>query len=431
MRWFVVVASLLLWPVAALANGRAPITNGVRFQPGDNHSLFVATTFGLLVSHDDGCSFRWICEKSVEYAGTFDPKYRIAVDGTIFATTYNGLRISRDGGCTFTTATADLPAGAPGRVAETWVDALDIGPTGDVWIATADGGKSNDIYRSTDNGVSFESRGKLSRSIWWKSVAIAPSRAQRVYATGYQVAGTPTAYFEITDDDGAHWAESPLAGVQFGMTPIIYALGVDRTDPDVVYMSSSAANLPVGDRLYRSSDGGVTWTEVLVTTAAILDLAVLPTGNVMVATLGGGSFESLDRGVSFSAMSDAPQLACVGAKDDGRIYGCGANWEPDDKALAISTDARTWSKVFRFVELAGPVDCPSGTPQHEICGEQWPAVQDQFLPTGPGICPLTASPAKKAGCDAGDASFAQLGALGVLVVGWLVYASRRRSSASR
>src|SRR5678816_4665147 len=98
MRSVAVVAACLV-PVVALANGRPPITNGVKFRPGDNHSLYVATTFGLLVSHDDGCSFRWVCEQNIGYGGTFDPQYRIATDGAIFATTFTGLRVSRDGGC--------------------------------------------------------------------------------------------------------------------------------------------------------------------------------------------------------------------------------------------------------------------------------------------------------------------------------------------
>src|SRR4051812_5177786 len=148
LRALAMVASLLC-PAVALANGRPPLTNGVHFRPGDNQSLYVATTFGLLVSHDDGCSFRWICEQNIGYGGTFDPKYRIATDGTIFATTYSGLRVSRDGGCSFTTATSDKPANDPGRTADSWIDAIDIGPTGDVWIATANSGKPNNIFRST------------------------------------------------------------------------------------------------------------------------------------------------------------------------------------------------------------------------------------------------------------------------------------------
>jgi hypothetical protein len=86
MRWL--AAAVVLAPVVALANVRAPLTNGIHFQPGDNHSLYVATTFGLLISRDDGCSFRWVCEQNLGYGGTFDPKYRIARDGTIFAATH-------------------------------------------------------------------------------------------------------------------------------------------------------------------------------------------------------------------------------------------------------------------------------------------------------------------------------------------------------
>ncbi|HET7502884.1 MAG TPA: hypothetical protein VFK02_17805 [Kofleriaceae bacterium] len=434
------VAAALLCPAAALGNGRPPLTKGVHFRPGDPHSIYAATTFGLLVSHDDGCSFRWICEQNIGYGGTFDPKYRIAADGTIFATTFTGLRVSRDGGCSFTTATADRPAGDPGRIAGIWIDAIDIGPTGEVWVATAESGKPNNIYRSTDAGVTFEPRGMLSQAIWWKSIAIAPARAQRIYATGYQVAGVsadggqlpPTTHFEISDDGGEHWAESPLAGVRFGLTPLVYALGVDRTSPDVVFMASQAANPPSGDRLYRSSDGGQTWTEVLATAGPILDLAIAPTGTAWLATLGGGSFVSSDHGATFSPMSGAPQLACVGQTEGGALLGCSANWEPDYKAIARSTDGVLWDKLFRFVELAGPLACPAGTPEADTCAAAWPNVQQQFGATGPTACggtpggegaPVLAdaagaaaseppAPKKGAGCcDAGDGSAGELAAL--------------------
>jgi BNR/Asp-box repeat len=433
MRSLAFVAALL-FPAVALANGRPPITNGVHFQPGDNQSLYIATTFGLLVSHDDGESFRWICEQNIGYGGTFDPKYRIATNGTIFATTFNGLRVSRDGGCTFTTATADKPADDPGQIADRWIDAIDIGPTGDVWVATADSGRPNNVLRSTDNGVTFEPRGMLSPAIWWKSIAIAPTRSTRIYVTGYQVAGTlpdggqmpPTAHFEISDDDGLHWAESPLAGVAYGPTPLVYVVGVDHTNPDVVFMSSSGANPPTGDRLYRSTDGGMTWTEVLATGGAILDLAIGPTGTILVATLGAGSFQSSNGGAAFSPMMSPPQLACVGQRADGAIFGCGANWEPDNKAVAKSTDGTTWSKVFRFVELAGPVECPAGTPQQVTCGSQWPSLQEQFGATGP--TPDNTVPKKADGgcCDASDASPGELGALGLLAAVCFVPVLRRR-----
>jgi hypothetical protein len=442
MRSVAAVAACLV-PVLALANGRPPITNGVKFRPGDAHSLYVATTFGLLISRDDGCSFRWICEQNLGYAGTYDPQYRIAADGAIFATTFTGLRVSRDGGCSFTTATADKPVGDPGRIADLWISALDIGPTGEVWVATAETGKPNNIYRSTDGGVTFEPRSMLSSTIWWRSIAVAPSRAQRVYATGYQVADAlleagpapPTTHFQISDDSGANWRASPLAGVALGIMPLVFVVGVDRDNPDAVLMSSVGANPPSGDRLYRSTDGGTTWREVLATTASIADVSVGKGGRVLVATIGGGSFQSTNGGASFDALVNAPQLACVGQRDDGELFGCGANWQPDFKAIAKSPDAATWDKVFRFVELAGPLECPAGTPQADKCSSLWPAVQEQFGTTGPTCgapepVPDVIPPRPSGGgwCGASNGSLGSLAATAVLAAlcGALTLRRRRR-----
>src|SRR5690349_20460871 len=89
----------------AWARGRPPAPPSGHVRPGNDQDVYVATTFGFLISHDAGCRFRWVCETAVGYSGTYDPKFRIAHDGTIYATTTDmGLRVSRDGGCEFTTA---------------------------------------------------------------------------------------------------------------------------------------------------------------------------------------------------------------------------------------------------------------------------------------------------------------------------------------
>ncbi|HLL24661.1 MAG TPA: hypothetical protein VK427_21160, partial [Kofleriaceae bacterium] len=160
------VALLAVLSTHAAANGRAPLTNGVFFRATDARSIYVRSTFGLLVSHDDGCSFRWICEKAIGYGGEFDPKYAVTADGTIFATTFAGLRMTRDG-CTWTTA--------PVGTGELWVDAIDIGPGGDVWVATAESAAPNNVFRSTDNGATFAPKNLASNTVWWKSVKVAPS----------------------------------------------------------------------------------------------------------------------------------------------------------------------------------------------------------------------------------------------------------------
>jgi uncharacterized protein (TIGR03382 family) len=434
--------ALLLVAGVAHANGRGPQTIGIYPKPGEPHTFYLATTFGLLVTHDEGCTFRWMCEQSIGYAGIWDPAYAIGSDGTIFATTYDGLRVSRDGGCTFATATAELPTDDPNRIAGMWVDALDIGPTGEIWVGTAATAHTNDVYVSLDNGVTFASRGMLSPEIWWKSVKVAPSNPATVYITGYQVAGTPTAYLYRTTNAGMDWTPSPLANVQYGSTPVLRVKAIDPTNPDIVYMISEGAN-GNGDRMYRSSDGGMTFTEVLATTASIHDVLIYDAQRVMVATqirtptmiTGGPSYESNDGGNSFGAFSGTPKLACITKRSDGTLYGCGTNWEPDFKAMAKSADGgATWEKVWRFVEIAGAVQCADGTVQRDTCElALWDCpscatdYKRQFGAKGPS-CGAGASdppidpPPKKGCCDAGSGAAGNL--VWLLVLGyWL---TRRR-----
>lgn len=154
----------------------------------------------------------------------------------------------------------------------------------------------------------------------------------------------------------------------------------------------------MGDRLYRTPDGGATFVEVLATDTPIT--AVVIGNDGMVAAAGaGGTFRSTD-GVAFSPLASAPQLACIGTRNDGSYVGCGTNWDPDFMAVARSSDLGTWDKVFRFVELAGPLDCP----QQNECTEAWTTLKPQFGATGPTCGPSEPPPNDKAGCsDAGSA----------------------------
>lgn len=433
----------------ARANGRPPATNGIHFRPGDPHTLYIASTFGLLVSHDDGCTVHWICEADLGYGGRWDPAYAIAGDGTIFATTYTGLRVSRDGGCSFATATAELPTGAPGRIANRWIDALDLGPDGTLWVGTSDTGVPNDVFVSTDGGATFSSGGVQSPTMFWKSLKVAPSDARRVYVTGYDIAGValdggtlpPTPHMLRTDDAGAHWTEVSLAGVALGATPIVVVLAVDPRNREIVYLVSRDANPPTGDRMYRSDDGGTTFSEVLATAVPVHDI-VIDAGTVLVATqdetgLGGAAYESTSAGLVFTPMPNAPRLACLGKAPDGTLYGCAANWDPDTMAIGHSIDGgATFRKVWRFAELAGPLACPDGTAERDVCDrQQWQGVQAQLAATGP-VCGLSASDAAPPGdvpppshgcCETGDAQSALVGICAIVL--WLGRRRRRMQRA--
>jgi uncharacterized protein (TIGR03382 family) len=96
-----------------------------------------------------------------------------------------------------------------------------------------------------------------------------------------------------------------------------------------------------------------------------------------------------------------------------------------------------WQKLFRFVELAGPLQCGAGTTTKLKCEPQWPALAQQFGVTGPpAVCggavdapPAVDGPvAKKTGgcCDAGAP-----GASSLLVgLGLLAVLGRRRRAST-
>jgi hypothetical protein len=416
----------------AAANGRPPATVSAHSREGSDRELYVSTTFGLLISRDDGCSFQWVCETAIGYTGTFDPKYEIARDGTIYATTSeNGLRISRDGGCEFTTAGLRQHPEL-----ETWVDALDLGPDDDVWIGTAKSGRANDVYHSIDAGRTFTPVGLKSSTIWWKSIRVAPSLGTRVYVSGYQVASNhpeigeilpdrppgPATFLMRSDDAGAHWTQLALDGLTFATVPVVLVEAVDPTNPDVVLLRSVGSAFP-GDRLYRTDSGGATWDEVLVTGDPIRDVLFTRDGRVLAATIGSGVHASTDGGRNFTPLPAQPQTACLTERSDGTLFACGANWEPDFKAVARSADASAWTKVFRFVELAAPLQCPHHTVQYEKCElEAWPVLREQFGAVPPacaGLVPDAAGPPPPGDgcCDAsGGAPITALTGIALLLV---------------
>jgi len=428
---------LLALAGTAYANGRAPVTNGTFFKPNDPHSLYVRSTFGLLISHDDGCTFDWVCEDNIGYNGAFDPKYAIGADGAIFAATQNGLRVSRDGGCSFTTATPDE-----------FVDAFDLAPNGDIWIGTASIGQMNDVYHSIDGAMTFSPMGMATSTGFYRSIEVAPSDPRRIYLTSNETAGTPAMHLFRSDDTGAMFAPEPLAGVIAGSFPVAIVAAVDPANPDVVYLVSVGANPPNGDRLYRSTDGAVTFQQVLATDNKIRDVVIADAQHVFATTtvilingseIGGPAFVSTNAGLAFSQLASAPQLDCLAKRPDGVLVGCGANWQPDYMAVATSTDGATWQKVWRFVNMAGPLACPPGTAEHDRCDVQlWSGVQQQFGTTGPA-CGVNAVDGARDGattksggcCDGGGAAGAWWAAALALWLTWTCRRAPRRGAARR
>jgi MYXO-CTERM domain-containing protein len=263
---------------------------------------------------------------------------------------------------------------------------------------TATTAKPNDVLVKRPDQTEFLSAGLYIETGWWKSIAGAPSQPSRLYLTGYDVSGKePTVHLRRSDDEGVNWVELPTGDFEFGDEPLLYIEAVSPTDPDLVFARVAKTGSPVGDSIYRSTDAGVTWTKVVDTRDFVTGVVVRADGRVIIATVNDGVRVSTDLGApdSFIALDQPPRLACLEDSPGGTLYGCAANWEPDNFALGTSPDGSSWTKVTQFQDLVGPLSCPEGTPQLDVCVlQRWPGVCAQL-----GVCGGAAS---DAGPDGGQ-----------------------------
>jgi photosystem II stability/assembly factor-like uncharacterized protein len=403
-RRFFLPLSLALLVVAAGsadANGRFPRTASIGFRHGSDQHLILGTTFGLLLSEDDGKSWRWTCEKNIGYGGTYDPVYAATSAGTLLATTFEGLSISTDGGCTWAFAEDPLTGH--------WVSDVLVAPDGAIWATTSSGGRDNDVYVSRDDGKTFASTKLHTDRAWWRSIRVAPTDEKRVYVSGYQLAdptidagASTTPLLFRSDDAGETW--TPIA-LSSDVTVPIFLLGVSPTHPDLVFARTD--DDPT-DRLLRSQDGARTFEEVATFQADILAFASLQGGKTfLVGTLNQGVRISHDEGKTWQTPKEQPRMACAGDRpQDGEIFACGSNFRPDLFALGRSGDGETWSETVRFVEIGGELSCGEGSGHARFCSELWPTVMTQFgigLPdAGPRVPPdASITPKTPSGCGCG------------------------------
>ena len=147
---------------------------------------------------------------------------------------------------------------------------------------------------------------RLFDSLEWRSIG--PHRGGRVTSVAGHPTEVGTFYFGAcaggvwkTTNGGSHWRN--ISDGYFN-TAAVGALAVSQSDPNVIYAGTGEvtirSNVSHGDGVYKSTDGGRTWTNMgLAETRHIGDIIIHPDDpdTVYVAALGNAFAENSERGV--------------------------------------------------------------------------------------------------------------------------------------
>lgn len=438
------LAALAAAPRPAEANGRFPRSVKITFRPGSTTDLLFGLTFGMVVSRDDGATWRWTCESAIGFDGEFDPDFEYSPTGAIFANTFDGLRLTRDG-CRWTSP--------PPPLGTTFVSAVAIGAVdGSIWAGTSDLGGSA-IYKSADDGLTFQPTGPLGRDgDWWESIAVAPSDPSRVYVTGFRVdGGNPRQRLLFRSmNGGASWEELPTTAFVGSNISDLQLAALSPVDPDVMFVRMTLVGPTLQEAIYRTDDAdaplpaGPTWTKVLDLQDNIPGVVVRGNGEVWAATPFRGLHRSTDGGRTFTQVPGVQlEARCLAERPDGTMFLCTNNLPPDGASVHVSTTgaAGTWTPKLRFADITGPVRCDAGTSQHDDCevilwcglrenlgitSEEIDCTPPPPIDAGIDAAPDEPTPRDKGCCATGAGPGASAAAAGLALLGLLRPRRRRR-----
>jgi photosystem II stability/assembly factor-like uncharacterized protein len=398
VRHLRVLSGLLLVVTARLAyaDGAFPGQTQVLFPEGAPERILVGTNFGLLLSDDNGAHWYFVCESVAVPNGGNVSLYQLGQNDTVFALAPHGFGRSDDGGLTW-------KAGSGAIAGLTLLDAF-ADPNDDSFVlviaAASDG--STALYPSRNGGQTFDAPILKGGAATVQSVEISRTQPGVIYVTTSTVDTTVQPSIWRSTDRGATWSTSTPANLS-GLN--IAIAQVDPTDANTLYlrMTDSSTSL---DSLGISTDGGAS-----VETAVVLDetmggFARLEDGTLFVGgppTGTTGSLWSRAPGATSWTQTMTSVIPCLGARGN-TLYACGTGIG-SDFGLGSSTDAgATFDPLLFLSDVIGPAPCD---PVRTACSSTWASLLGSFTfigttPSSGGPYITCPAPQKK-GCSCSDA----------------------------
>lgn len=401
--------------------------------------LVANLTVGFTLSQDGGATWEWTCHELVAGNNPITPATHVSPDGTrMFATVplllgidpMRSLYRTDDGGCSWT---AD-----ESLANRTVIDLAFLPGTENVIAVGSQPGVATALaWRSTNGGLSFDPTPVLSRPDFiFNNVKAAPGNPLRVYVAGLRTSPAASTVFR-SDDGGLTWSESSLPTSELPQPPI-YILGVAADDADRLWVRNDAGT----DRVLFSSNGAISFRREIEVDRDVVAFAVGSAGSPHYVGIRqtNGVFRALPGDATYTRIVPSPAPRCLELLG-GVLHVC-TNQADSGFAVGASTDGgATFAPLMAYERLTGPKVCPVGSPSQEVCDELWPGVAIRLGLATPTPTP-SASPSPNPGdggdgggcsCDVGTTHTgiaAPLGILAVLGCGVGLGLRRRRSELS-
>ncbi len=356
----------------ARANGRLPAAHQLVVAPTDQNFFVIEATFGLLVSHDTGANFGWICENAVGYGTSTNQDPSIGVtSGAVLAGVYQGLAVSSDHGCSWHFAMTEPITDVTVRRDDPHT-ALALSSR---YLGVTDAGENNfstQIFVSHDDGTTWGAvGGPIEPDVLVETIDVAPSDPNRIYVGGARTMFGSDGSFRRTGlvlastNGGASYTATEIPLVPpYETQASAYVTAIDPTNPDRVYVRISDSAV---DRLVVSDDGAATFRTAYQAKGTLAGFAMSSDGSkVFVGDSASGVFKAavppVDSGAPFAfSLQSSAVVSCM-AWSAGKLYACmGQPWDQAFKQLGASADdGMTFAPDFPFGCVSGPLACPGG-----------------------------------------------------------------------
>ena len=364
-----VLVSLLLGVAGrAQADGAFPDEFSIHFPPDAPNRILIGANFGLLVSEDEGLSWRYACEpwivagSNAALANNSVSFYQVTRDGAYLATSVNLTR-SSDVACTWPISTGAV---AGQRVADIFPDPNDASFVLAIVVLPNPTTITSYLLASHDGGKTFGPEHLYETPDLLTGVEIAQAKAGVVYLTSISLSGGP-ARLLVSPDRGVTWTGTTIP-LPSKTEPRI--LTVDPADEKKVYLRVVDA---VSDSMMMTDDSGQSFRTILPPIGAQLSAFLRAGDGTLYAGTRTGKLYVLPPGAQDFTVQDAPHLRCLGQRPgSARIYAC-TDLVTDGYSLASSDDqGQTFQRVMSFRDLLGPLSC---APVQTNCAAHWQRIR--------------------------------------------------------